>query len=248
MFENAELGHTLDKETYQREEPALRAALLKAQHELAAANFAVVVTVAGIEGAGKAETVNLLLEWLDPRGIQTHALEEPTDAERQRPPLWRYWRALPPTGHIGIFFGAWETGPFLDRVFKRLSGGDLDRVLERIIEFEHLLANENTLLVKFWLHLSKEAQKKRFRKLEADPLQSWRITRRDWKLHKHYGRVRRVAEHLLRRTHTAEAPWYIIEGADRRYRDFTVARTLLEALRARLDRPKDEPPPPVPEP
>jgi polyphosphate:AMP phosphotransferase len=248
MFENAELGHKLDKETYQREEPALRASLLQAQHELASANFAVVVTVAGLEGAGKAETVNLLLEWLDPRGIQTHALEEPTDEERQRPPLWRHWLALPPTGRIGIFFGAWETGPFLDRVFKRLSRSDLDRVLERVIEFERLLANENTLLVKFWLHLSKRAQAKRFRKLEADPAQAWRVTRRDWKLHKRYGRVRSVAEDLLRRTSTAEAPWHIIEGADRRYRDLTVARTFLEALRARLDRHKNEPLRPPPEP
>ncbi|HKB41603.1 MAG TPA: hypothetical protein VKD72_34585, partial [Gemmataceae bacterium] len=248
MFENAELGNKIDRETYRREEPELRAALLKAQHELAAANFSVVISVAGIEGAGKAETVNLLLAWLDARGVQTHAMVEQTDEESEHPPMWRYWRLLPPNGRTGIFFGAWETGPFLDRVFKRISRGELDRVLDRVIEFERMLANENTLLVKFWLHLSKAAQKKRFRKLENDPAQSWRVTSRDWKLYRRYNRVRSLAEHLLRRTGTAEAPWHIVEGSDRRYRDLTVARTLLAALRARLDRPKDPPACPPSEP
>ena len=64
--------------------------------------------VAGVGGAGKAETVDLLLEWLDVRGIETHAMREPTDEERQRPAMWRFWRALPPQGRIGIFSGAWH--------------------------------------------------------------------------------------------------------------------------------------------
>src|SRR5262249_61058468 len=115
---------------------------------------------------------------------------EKTDGKSDPPPMWRYWRLLPPAGRTGIFFGAWETGPFLDRVFKRVSRGELDRVLDRVIEFERMLANENTLLVKFWLHLSKAAQKKRFRKLENDPAQSWRVTSRDWKLNRRYNRVR----------------------------------------------------------
>src|SRR5947209_6027992 len=128
MFENAELGNKVDKETYRQEEPELRAALLQAQRELAEADFSVVVSFAGVEGAGKTEAVNLLLDWMDARGIQTHAMEEPTDEELQRPPMWRYWRVLPPRGRIGIFFGFWDSGPFLDRVFKRISRAKLDRV------------------------------------------------------------------------------------------------------------------------
>src|SRR4051794_27126986 len=104
MFENAELGHKVDKETYKEEAPRLRSALLEAQRELAAANFSVLVVMAGVGGAGKSEAVNRLLEWLDARGIETHSMREPTEEERQRPPMWRFWRALPPRGRMGIFF------------------------------------------------------------------------------------------------------------------------------------------------
>ena len=156
MFENAELGHRVDKPTYKREAPRLRAALLEAQRELAEANLSVIVIVAGVGGAGKAETVDLLLEWLDARGIETHAMREPTDEERQRPAMWRFWRALPPRGRIGIFFGAWHAGPILDRTFGRITLPQLDQAIDRIVEFERMLHREGVLLVKFWLHLSRE--------------------------------------------------------------------------------------------
>ena len=117
MFETAELGHKVDKETYTQEAPSVRAALLDAQRELADADSSVIVIVTGVGGGGKSETVNLLLEWMDARGIQTHAMRKPTDEEQQRPPMWRFWRALPPRGRIGIFFGAWYAQPLLDRAF-----------------------------------------------------------------------------------------------------------------------------------
>ncbi|MFZ5530255.1 MAG: polyphosphate:AMP phosphotransferase, partial [Pseudomonadota bacterium] len=97
MFESAELGHKVDKATYKREVPALREALLDAQFDLLQkANFPVLILISGVDGAGKGETVNLLNEWMDPRHIQAHALGEMSDEERERPPMWRFWRALPP--------------------------------------------------------------------------------------------------------------------------------------------------------
>jgi polyphosphate:AMP phosphotransferase len=247
MFESAEVGNHLDKATYKAEAPKVRAALLQAQKELAEADFAVVVLVAGVEGGGKSETVNLLLEWLDARGIQTHAMAAPTDEERQRPPMWRFWRMLPARGRMAIMFGSWDTGPLLDAVRGKIDRPRLDQSLERVDAFERMLVHENTLLVKFWLHLSKAAQKKRLQKLEADPRQRWRVTKREWKLFKQYDKVHSISEYLVRRTNTAEAPWTIVEGADRRYRNLTVARTLLEALLTRLRQPPAAPPPkPVP--
>src|SRR5687768_17113800 len=120
MFDSADLDHALDKATYRREEPKLRAALLKAQYALAEqGRFATLIVVGGVDGAGKGETVNLLNEWMDPRHIRTHAFAEPSDEERERPPMWRYWRVLPPKGSIGIFFGSWYTEPLLERVLAR---------------------------------------------------------------------------------------------------------------------------------
>ncbi len=248
MFENAELGHKVDRSTYEREAPEVRAALLEAQRELAAADLSVVVIVTGVGGAGKSETVDLLLEWMDARGIQTHAMREPTGEERRRPPMWRFWQELPPRGRMAISFGAWYARPLLDHVFGRISRPELDQALDRIVELEQMLHREGVLLVKFWLHLSRDAQEVRIQKLEADPRQRWRIIKRDWKLFRRYDAYRRVGEHILRRTGSGDAPWTIVEGTDRRYRNLTVARVLLEALRGCLDRSKAEPPAPRPEP
>jgi polyphosphate:AMP phosphotransferase len=246
MFENAELGHKVDKATYKEETPRLRAALLEAQRELAQANFSVIVIVSGVSGGGKSEAVNCLLEWLDARGVETHALQEPTDEEKQRPPMWRFWRALPPKGRMGIFFGAWYPGPILARVFDRITLPQLDQAIDRIVDFEAMLRREGVLIVKLWLHLSRDAQKRRLKKLEDDPRQRWRDMKWDWKLYEHHDAYRSVSEHVLRRTGTAEAPWTIVEGANRRYCNMTVAEVLLRAMRARLEQARAEPAPPEP--
>jgi polyphosphate:AMP phosphotransferase len=143
---------------------------------------------------------------------------------------------------MGIFFGGWYAQPILDRVFDRESKVDLDQALDRIVELEQMLNREGVLIVKFWLHLSKPEQKKAMKKLEADPRQRWRIFKRDWRLFRRYDAYRSVGEHVLRRSNIAEAPWTIVEGTDRRYRNLTVARVLLEAIQARLEKAKSCPP------
>ncbi|NMC73383.1 MAG: polyphosphate:AMP phosphotransferase [Geobacteraceae bacterium] len=236
MFESAELGHTIDKETWRREVPLLREALLDAQYDLLQkAEFPVIILVSGVDGAGKGETVNILNEWMDPRHIQTHAVGDPTDEERERPPMWRYWRLLPPKGKIGVFFRSWYSGPISAMLHGTARGPELDQQMERIVRFERMLADEGALILKFWLHLSKESQRKRLKSLERDPATRWRVTERDWRNFKIYDRFRGVAEHTLRQTSTAEAPWIIIEGTDPHYRYLAVGRAVLQAVRSRLD-------------
>src|SRR3954469_13277163 len=136
MFESAELGHKLSKGQYKRIEPKLRADLLETQFEVHRhGKFPVVILISGVRGAGKGETVNLLNEWMDPRHIHTRAFDNPSDEERERPPMWRFWRALPPKGRIGILFGSWYTAPITDRVFKRSRAEDLVASIERINQF-----------------------------------------------------------------------------------------------------------------
>jgi len=235
MFESAELGHKIDKAVYNREAPRLRADLLDAQFDVGALKkFPVVVLINGVDGAGKGETVNLLNAWMDPRHIYTHAFPPPSDEERERPFMWRFWRALPPKGKIGILFGNWYTAPIVARVFKETKTADLDQAIESINRFEQMLANEGALILKFWFHLSKEAQRKRLKALEKDPDTRWRVTKQDWKHFKLYDRFRVVSEHTLRNTSTAHAPWIVVEGADARYRSLTVGRVLLDAMRKRV--------------
>ncbi len=235
MFESAELGHRIAKQDYDSETPRLRSELLLLQYDLLErASFPVVIVIGGVDGAGKGETLNVLHEWMDPRHILTTAFGEISDEERERPRMWRYWRALPPKGRIGMLFGAWHSNPILDRVAGQISESQFSRALERIVRFERMLVDEGTLVLKFWFHLSKQAQKQRLTALEADPKTRWRISDTDWARFKQYDRFRKVSEHALRHTSSAHAPWTVVEGSDANYRYLTVGRAIRDALRQRL--------------
>src|SRR5882672_5864298 len=129
MFETAELGRTISKEDYAKRVPDLRMGLLRVQNELKSAKFAVVIVIGGVDGAGKGETVNVLHEWMDPRYLETHAFGDPSDEERERPAFWRFWRALPPRGRVGILFGSWYTDPIVRRVYGKTKTTELDAAL-----------------------------------------------------------------------------------------------------------------------
>jgi polyphosphate:AMP phosphotransferase len=235
MFESAELGHCISKSEYGAAVPKLREALLKAQYELLAdKSFPVVIIIGGVDGAGKGETVNILNEWMDPRHIHTHAFGEMSDEERERPRMWRYWRALPPKGRIGILFGAWHTDPIVNRVVGRTNDAEMKLAMENVVAFERMLADEGALILKFWFHLSKKAQKIRLQALEADPKTRWRVTETDWQRFKLYDKFRKISEDALRETSTGYAPWLVVEGSDPNYRYLTVGRTVLDALKKRL--------------
>jgi polyphosphate:AMP phosphotransferase len=249
MFESAEIGHKVTKQVYRKEEPDLRQALLEAQYRLLGqARFPVVLLVNGVDGAGKGETVNLLNEWMDPRHIRTEAFGPAEPEEHERPALWRYWRALPPRGRIGILFGSWYTEPILKRVLGHSKRAHFQRELERIRHFERMLVAEGVLVIKLWFHLSRAAQKKRLEGLEADPRTRWRVTAEDWKRYRHYDEFVSVCEAALRETSTGEAPWHVIDGSDPRYRALAVGRLVLDAMVRRLDGPPPVVAPPAPPP
>ncbi|MGQ0799807.1 MAG: polyphosphate:AMP phosphotransferase [Pseudomarimonas sp.] len=235
MFDSADLDHRMDKSQYRREEPLLRRALLDAQYALASRpDFPVLIIIGGVDGAGKGETVNLLNEWMDPRHIHTHAFAEPSSEEAERPPMWRYWRVLPPKGNVGIFFGSWYTSPLLRRVLGEDTQDALDSHVAAILRHERMLVDEGVLLIKFWFHLSKDQQRKRLKALESDHTTRWRVTPEEWQRFRKYDRFRRVSADVVRQTSTAGAPWIVVPGADHRYRSITVGKVLLNALQARL--------------
>lgn len=235
MFKSAEIGHKIDKAIFREAVPALRSALLEAQVDLhEGKKIPVVVLISGQDGAGKGETINVLYEWMDPRFLSTLAFSEPSDEERERPPMWRYWRSLPPKGRIGIFAGSWYSDPIRERIEGAISLKELDAKADQINRFEAMLVNEGALVLKFWFHLTKEAQAKRLKALESDPKTAWRVTKWNWDRLKTYDKLQEVAGHFLRVTNTPWAPWVVVEGTDDRYRSLTVGQILLAALKDKL--------------
>ena len=231
MFRTAELGQKVSKSEFNQREPLLRQALLEAQANLRVdSDFPVIILFAGVDGAGKGEIVNILNEWMDPRWLITRAYDEPSDEERDRPEYWRYWRDLPPKGHIGLFLSSWYSQPILRRVHDKDDQATFDYRLDRILAFEKALADDGALILKFWMHLSHDAQKRRLKKLEKDSLTSWRVTQQDWDHWHIYDRFESAAERTIMRTSTGPAPWTIVEGVDPNYRSLTVGGIIRDEI------------------
>ena len=236
MFESAELGQRISRPEYAKEVPVLREQLLDVQHDLRqSGKFQVIILIGGVDGAGKSETVKILNAWMDPRYIETNAMGAATEEELAHPSMWRFWRSLPPKGKTGIFFGSWYTEPIISRVYRTTKDSDLDKAMERVVRFEKMLIDEGALILKFWLHLSKEVQKKRLEKLEKNPETRWRVTEIEWNHFKLYDKFRKISERALFQTSTPEAPWIIVEGTNAPYRYLTIGRTIHEALRKKLN-------------
>ena len=235
MFEEAEVGAAVSQSEYNERAPALRRRLLEAQFELSQADFSVIVLFSGVDGAGKGETANLLNWWLDPRRIVTRAWGRPSDSEAERPEFWRFWRELPPKGQMGVFLRAWYSKPLLRHVHDATTAEEFDRRLDRIAAFERTLTDDGTLLLKFWMHLGKEAQLSRFRTLEADPGERWRVTPRDWAHWGMYDRFVDASTRLIQHTNRPKAEWTIVEGADHNHRSLVVGEKLLSALEGALE-------------
>ncbi len=229
-FESVELGSKLTKQQYDAGLPGLRSQLLDSHFQLRGQNFPVIVIISGADGAGKGALIHRLNEWLDPRGVETHAFWKPSDEELERPSYWKFWRAMPGRGRIGIFFRSWYSDPIVNRVRGKLKGGGFDAALDRIAAFEQMLVDDGAVIVKLWLHLSRAEQKKALKKLDRTN----RITPLDWKNFKKYDEFIDASERAIRKTDSGAAPWHVIEATDRRHREFTAGEILLQAIRRRL--------------
>lgn len=232
MFEAAELGLKVSKREFQDREPGLRTGLLDAQRRARDAGVPVIVILTGVEGAGKGDVVNRLYRWLDVRGLRTHAFWDDTPDHGHRPYYWRFWQAMPETGMTAIMFGSWYRPHVVDRIAGRIDQAEYDQRLRRIADFERLLTDDGTLLVKLWFHLTQKEQAKRLKK----DREAGRILSPDQEAFaRHYDRILRHAERAIRTTDVGSAPWHIIDSADPEHRDLAAGEALLMSLNRRLE-------------
>ena len=224
----------MPKREYEARVPALREALIQLQVTLQRAPFPLLLLIAGDEASGKGDLVNMLNGWLDPRGVETFAFHDPTDEERERPPMWRYWRSLPPRGRMAIYVGGWHTEALAADPRSPRELAQFHETLRHLSHFEGLLAADGALIVKVWLRLSKDSQRARLHELEENPDTAWRVSSDDWKHHRDYDRRARLADQMRRATHRPGAPWHVVEASDARARNVAVADLLLARFHPHL--------------
>lgn len=229
-------GRRLSRSGYQELLPPLRDRLLEGQFELRQRRGrAVVLLVTGIPAAGRSEVVNELLGWLDPKLVTVYGFRAPNEVERERPPLWRYWRVMPPRGRIAILHSGWyqellDEAVHLARDDTRRLPSAPGRAVARIRQLERMLVADGVWVAKVHLHVAPETQAKRLAKLAADRTTRWRVTAEDRRMARRYRAVERAFEHCLDATDQRCAPWHVVDGTEPEHRALEVGRCLLRAI------------------
>lgn len=236
MFEALETGKFLSPDDYKARQLTLRQELLEAQFDQAGRDYPVIILVAGLPGAGKGTLVHRLNEWMDPRRIETSAIWMHSDEEEERPFFWRFWRKLPPRGKTGIFLGSWYTRPLHDATEGKLDSRDLQLQLEEINGFERMLHDDGALVIKLWLHVTRETQRRQLNEEAPRLQQNPRVDAYAGHWWEQYPRALETAEQIILGSDTGHTPWHLIESEDRLYREITGGEIILGALRERASR------------
>lgn len=234
VFQAAEIGAAMSDDQFRALKDRLRLDLIAVQQQARTlAKFPVVIVLAGVRGAGVIDTLNLLNTWMDPRWIESHAYDGPLPEEQGHPLLWRYWRALPANGTIGLFLGAWHATAILAGA-KPKGGALFDAEIRRIKSFERTLTDSGALLLKFWLHVDEKTHNAATGVHKVDHLFGFRTSDAALPPQPPYKAYIKAAAAALDATHTQAAPWHVIEGGDDNYRRASVLNILKDALNAHV--------------
>ncbi|MEG0368758.1 MAG: phosphate--AMP phosphotransferase, partial [Hungatella sp.] len=230
MLEKIDLSKKADKETYKQVMSEEGERLGQLQRDCKDAGIPVMIVFEGMGASGKGVQINRLIQSLDPRGFSVYASDQSNDEERMRPFLWRFWIKTPAKGRITIFDRSWYRRVQIDRFNGETPDLEMPGAYQDILSFERQLSDDGTVIIKLFLYISKEEQKKRFKKLEESKENAWRVTKQDWKRNKSYNEYLKINEEMLQNTDTEYAPWNIIEATDKDY----AAMKILSAVSSRL--------------
>lgn len=234
MLENLDLTRKLGKKIYQQTIPQLEFKLGELQRKVRELKIPVIIVFEGWDAAGKGTLINKLLLSMDPRGFKTFPTNPPTKEEQMRPFLWRFWLKTPAAGKVAIFDRSWYGRVLVARVDKLVKKKIWSQAYAEINAFERQLSEDGCVIIKFFLHISKKEQKKRFKKLEKNNATAWKVTKTDWQHHKQYKKYFTATEEMLVRTDTAFAPWTPIEAHDRRFAVTKIFQTIIQTLEKRI--------------
>lgn len=234
MLEKIDLDQKIDKQAYQRIMPLLEARLFDVQKASWDARIPVIILFEGWDAAGKGTSIQKLTSPLDPRGYKLYPIRAARTYEKKHPWLWRFWLKIPARGEWAIFDRSWYGRVLVERVENLTPESEWRRAYRDIIDFEHALADDGALIIKYFLHISKQEQKRRFNKLAKDTLTAYHVTPEDWEHHYHYDDWLWAYEETFERTETEWGPWTIVEATDRRFTWVKIYQTVITNLEERL--------------
>lgn len=234
MLETVDLTHTLDRQSYVREVTRRQIQLRELGYQVYLQKRPVIIVFEGWDAAGKGGAIKRITEKLDPRGYVVYPISSPLGEDRTRHYLYRFWRRLPERGQIAIFDRSWYGRVLVERVEEFASEAEWKRAYKEINSFERQLADFGVILVKFWIHISREEQLRRFDERKAIGYKAWKLTEEDWRNREKWATYEEAVEQMLVKTSTATAPWTLIEGNDKYWARTKVLAKLVKILSSQM--------------
>jgi polyphosphate kinase 2 (PPK2 family) len=190
----------------------------------------VVIVFEGCDAAGKGGAIKRLTERIDPRGYVVWPIAAPAGDDKLHHYLYRFWRRLPAAGEIAIFDRSWYGRVLVERVEGYCNEAAWKRAYSEINQFERQLLGFGTIILKFWLHISREEQLRRFKEREHSGYKSWKLTAEDWRNRGKWEDYVQAVEDMLLKTSTHHAPWTIVEANDKPFARIKVMKTAISKL------------------
>ncbi len=235
MLKELDLSRELPKQEYKERLPVLQGRLHQLQRTYWKAGLASLLVFEGWNTAGKGSMIRKMTERLEPRGFDLHTTVAPRTVETHLPWMWRFWNRLPCYGHMGIFHRSWHGQVLIERVDGGGEPENRHRRCDDIVSFERTLAADRYEIVKFFLHIDKQEQEVRLRRLAKDPRNAWKVRAQEWDRHARYEAYLVAMEEILQRTDTEWAPWTVVEATDKRWARIKVFETLIGRLENGLE-------------
>lgn len=224
-----------DKATYKHRLKSLKTRILAVQQAYFHQQRRVIVVFEGWDASGKGGAIRQLTEKLDPRGFTVHPIAAPEPHEQGRHHLYRFQTRLPKPGHIAIFDRSYYGRVLVERVEGFASDWEWQRAYQELNEFERQLSDDGVRIVKIFLHITKDEQRRRFLERLNNPYKHWKLTEEDIRNRKRWADYEQAALDMFRYTSTEQAPWHLIAGNHKWYARICVLETIANALEAGVD-------------
>ena len=217
-----------EKSDYRHRVQDLQLTLLHFQRKILESKRSIILVFEGPDAAGKGGVIKRITEKLDPRVLRVYSIVKPTEEEYRRHYLWRFWTKMPPQGELAIFDRSWYGRVLVERVEEVCTEKEWRRAYDEINAMEETLINGGAVLMKFYLHISKEEQLRRFEQRAADPYKHWKISEEDWRNRKKWKEHVEAAEEMFEKTSTKLAPWTLVESEFKWYARIKVLKAIVK--------------------
>ena len=238
VLSGVDLSKALSNKEYKQKLDSLQKKMEILHSELYRLRIPVVICFEGWDAGGKGGAIKRLTSHMDPRGYQVNPTASPNDTEKAHHYLWRFWNNMPKAGHIAIFDRTWYGRVMVERIEGFCSEAEWKRAYQEINEMEEHLANSGCIVLKFWLHIDKDEQERRFKERMENPAKQWKITDEDWRNREKWDEYEKAVDEMLVRTSTTYAPWEIVEANSKYYARVKVLKTVVEAMEKEIEKRK----------